>query len=363
MPLANTWSREAALRLAGLGHEVHAIDFECEIEGNYLKGRDDIHVPAIRKFRQAIAGIHTIPGKSISQLRYVFYAPRLAAIFRRTNADILLTLWGSGFATIAYFSGIRPYAVFVGGGDILRVSGIQKAVSRHAMSRASIVFANGKYFSDRAREFAPEARVVPLYYGVDPSRFMPGRPSASPIVIVCTRGFLKCYNNSYIIEALTHVPAGTPDFRLIFTSAGGLMEETKRFADSVLSADMRRKVSFLNGVSDEALVANLQQAHIYTTASTYDGTSISLLEAFACGLFPVISDIPANREWIADDGSNGTLVPLNDPAAYGRALANAIRDASWRERAAKINRQVILERADSHKTMADLAGILEQAQA
>ncbi len=362
MPLANTWSREAAIRLAGLGHEIHAIDFEREVEGNYLRGRDDIHTPAIKKFREIVAGIHLIPGKSISKLRYIFYAPRLAAIFRQIKADVLLTLWGSGFATIAYLSGIRPYAVFVGGGDILRVSGVERAVSRHAMSRASVVFANGYYFGDCAKEFAPDARVVPLYYGVDPNKFTPGTPPAGPVIIVCTRGFLQCYNNAYIIEALAKMPADVPDFRLIFTSTGGLLEETKRFADSHLSPDLRRKVEFLNGVTDEALVSTLQRSHIYTTASTYDGTSISLLEAFSCGLFPVISDIPANREWIEKDNSNGMLVPLNDPAKYGETLAQAIRDADWRARARILNRETILKRADSRKTMADLAGILERAQ-
>ena len=91
----------------------------------------------------------------------------------------------------------------------------------------------------------------------------------------------------------------------------------------------------------------------------YDGTSISLLEAFSCGLFPVVSDIPANSEWIGNGGCGGTLFPLNDAPAYGQALVQAIQDADLRSRAAVQNRQAILDRADSRKTIANLASILK----
>ena len=362
MPLTVTWSREVAVSLAGMGHEIHAIDFEREVEGNYLRDREDIHTPAINRLRRAIAGIHTIPGKSISQMRYALYAPRLAKTFRETKAEMLLTLWGGGFAAIAYLSGIRPYAVFVGGGDILRVSGIQKAMSKKALSKASVVLANGDFFARRAQEFAPGASVIPLYYGIDPSRFMPGNPPASPVVILCTRGFSRPYNNGYLIEAIATMPANVPDFRVVFTSAGETLEETKRLADTILSPEMRRRVEFLNGVTDDGMLENLQKAHVYSSASLYDGTSISLLEALSCGLYPVVSDIPANTEWIREDGCNGKLFPLNEPAAYGRVLIQAIEDAGSRARAGVLNRQAILDRADSRKTIANLASILKGVQ-
>jgi glycosyltransferase involved in cell wall biosynthesis len=361
MSLGVSWSREAALRLAELGHKVHAIDFQSEVKGNYLRGREDITSGSVARLRDKLAGIHIIPGDDVSQFRYLRYAPRLRKICKEIDADILLSLWGGGFSMISYASGIRPYAVFVGGGDILRVSGLQQVLSRHALHRAVVTLANGKYLGERTKAFAPKALVRSFYLGVDTDIFVPGSPQDLPVTIICTRGFLPVYNNGYLIEALALLPDSLPEFRVVFTSAGETVNETIALADRVLKPAVRRRVQFLNGVTDQQMRENLQSAHIYTSMARYDGTSISLLEAMSCGLFPILSDIPQNREWIEPQSRNGMLVPFDQPVSYAKALERSILDAAWRKEAAPINRKLILDRADGRNNMAFVASVLEEA--
>ncbi len=102
-------------------------------------------------------------------------------------------------------------------------------------------------------------------------------------------------------------------------------------------------------------------AHIYTSISRYDGTSISLLEALSCGLYPILSDIPQNREWIDPQARNGMLVPLDQPAEYARRIAEAIQDLAHRKSMASFNRALILTQADGRKTMNYVASRLEEA--
>ena len=54
-------------------------------------------------------------------------------------------------------------------------------------------------------------------------------------------------------------------------------------------------VGFLNSEQNKA---NYQSATIYISIPISDGTSISLLEAMAYGCIPIVSDLPANKEWI-----------------------------------------------------------------
>ena len=361
LSLGVSWSREAALRLSELGHEVHAIDFASEVTDNYLRGRDELYSGAVAKLRNGVAGIHIIPGEDVSQFRYLRYAPRLRKICKDLHSDVLVSLWGGGCALISCASGVRPYAVFLGGGDILRVSGVQKMVSRFTLNKSLVSFANGKYFAEKARNFAPNAPIRPIYLGVDTQRFVPGKPDASPVVIICTRGFERAYNNAYLIEALAHFPDSVSDFKVVFTSAGKFLDGTRALADRILSPAMRARVQFLNGVTDDEMLENLRNAHIYTSVSRYDGTSISLLEALSCSLFPVLSDIPPNREWFDPQVQNGILVPLDQPAVYAEHLQRAIRDSAFRDRVGSFNRRLVLDRADGRKTMAEMAAVLEAA--
>ncbi|MFQ6061284.1 MAG: glycosyltransferase, partial [Thermoplasmata archaeon] len=74
------------------------------------------------------------------------------------------------------------------------------------------------------------------------------------------------------------------------------------------------------------------------------GTSASLLEAMACGLFPVVSDIPANRAWI-EDGKNGFLVPLDNQEILARRIVEALQDGDLADAAMKRNIELIKRRA------------------
>jgi len=56
-----------------------------------------------------------------------------------------------------------------------------------------------------------------------------------------------------------------------------------------------------------------------------EGFSLALIETMACGVAPVASDIPGNRETI-DDGDDGLLVPPGDAEAATAAILRLRRD-------------------------------------
>jgi glycosyltransferase involved in cell wall biosynthesis len=62
---------------------------------------------------------------------------------------------------------------------------------------------------------------------------------------------------------------------------------------------------------------------VYISASHSDGTSISLLEAFATGTPVIVPDIPGNREWVTP-GENGWLFPDGDVQALASTIMNAV---------------------------------------
>jgi glycosyltransferase involved in cell wall biosynthesis len=356
MALASPWSREIAAGLSALGHEVHAVDFgEPPNAAAYLAASDSDQSKAIELLRERGVVVHRINTRWRSRARYIAGAPALARIARSVDADIILTLYGGGFAILALASLVRPYAVYVVGSDVLAVRGFGRRIAGFALERAGRVFANGGFLAARTRELAPSAAVRDLCIGINPDAFAAADHDVAVPRAVITRGFLPVYNNQFLIEGLAARGAGLPAVPVVFVSKGPELDAVRSFADRALAPAQRSAVEFLGGVEWERLRDELRRSQIYVSLSTSDGTSVSLLEALATGLFPILSDIPQNREWVSEEAANGLLVPLNDAKALAEAIDIAVGDRALREKAASYNRRLVRERADARKNLALLA--------
>jgi L-malate glycosyltransferase len=359
MAMNSPWAKDAALRLCALNHEVHVANVgKAHQSKDYLSGLTSLwRANAATLHRHA--WVHDLVPPRRAALGYLHCGRALRAICRKYGIDLVLALYGGAYATIAYASGFRPYVIYAVGSDVLLSRGIKKLVSRITFRSAAGIFANGVHLGERTRRFALRRDVESLYLGIDTERFRPGEEK-SGVAILCPRGFLPVYNNEYLIQALALMPAASPFGEVLFSSAGPTLESVKSMANRILPAPVRQKVRFLCGVTDDELLGHLQRSSIFVSLSRSDGTSISLLEALACGLFPVLSDIPQNREWIDPTLGNGILVPLDRPGMLADALTRAIDDASLRANAAAINRQLVVERADGRTNIQTMASKLEQ---
>jgi L-malate glycosyltransferase len=342
------WSGAIAKDLQEMGHEVHIFN----VIGRPDRGLMDPSIAGIQEdfnaFKNMVTGIHLVHSRVHSNFRYILAAPALRRLAKSIGADIILILYGGGFATMAYLSGFRPYAVYVVGSDILLSEGYKKIINRITLTSSSHVFANGEYLAEQTRCQAPNASITSLLIGANLQKLPIAEHRNVTAQIICTRGFEHVYNNDAIINAISLFPHNCPDFRMVFVSGGELLQHSLSLADSVLSPELRKKVLFWGGVSFDKLLDGLKNSHVFVSMSHSDGTATSLLEAMGVGLFPVLSDIPQNRPWVDHERQNGILVPLGDNEALSNAMLRAIRAAGSGEYA-DYNRNIIREKADSVK--------------
>lgn len=78
----------------------------------------------------------------------------------------------------------------------------------------------------------------------------------------------------------------------------------------------------------------LAGADVFTLSSTHEGLPISLIEAMAMGLPPVVTRVGGNAE-VVTDGASGVLVPPRDPDALAAAYVDLARDPDRRRRLAE----------------------------
>ncbi len=161
------------------------------------------------------------------------------------------------------------------------------------------------------------------------------------IKIVSNRQLEAVYNISLLIRAVPIVLREEPNTKFIIAGIGS---EREKLEKEVKDLNVSSSVQFLGWVNHEEMPKLLSQADIYISTSLDDGTSISLLEAMASGAFPIVTDIPANREWISD-GENGYLCPADNENLLAKRILDATHDKELLERSRKRNRSVVEEKA------------------
>lgn len=143
-----------------------------------------------------------------------------------------------------------------------------------------------------------------------------------PFMVLSNRNLFPIYNVSLLIKAVPLVLKEEPMTQFVIAGDGPERGELERLAKDL---NLDRSVRFLGQVPHEEIPGLLGEADIYVSTSLHDGASVSLLEAMGSGDFPIVTDIPANREWISH-GENGFLVPFDQGQSLAKRIVEAIRD-------------------------------------
>jgi glycosyltransferase involved in cell wall biosynthesis len=101
------------------------------------------------------------------------------------------------------------------------------------------------------------------------------------------------------------------------------------------------------------VIKYLSISDIYVSTSLSDGTSASLLEAMTCALPPVVTSIPANKEWI-QDGWNGFLIPTRNVSHLVKKIVWLAKKEEIRLETGKKALETIRKRVNWQKSMETL---------
>lgn len=244
----------------------------------------------------------------------------------------------------------KPFIVTIHGSDLrmaLDRPGFLRKIFLHVCKKAvhlNCVSDGQKIGIEQLGIISEKISTIPM--GVDEAFLEMGKNKKMELnnrsfIILSNRNLLPIYNVSLLIRAIPTVLKEEPKTQFLIAGDGS---EKRKLGKEVEDFKLSGSVKFLGRVPHQEMPDLLSQSDIYVSTSRYDGTSVSLLEALACGVFPVVTDIPSNREWIAD-GFNGFLVSEEDEKLLASKIVQAIRDHGLLEEAYEINRRIVKERA------------------
>lgn len=169
-----------------------------------------------------------------------------------------------------------------------------------------------------------------------------GGSNVATFKLLSTRNFEPIYGIDVIAHAFVLAAMQRPELQLILLGGGSQWAPIRQI---LLVGGVFDRVAFPGTLSFTDLPGYYQDADLYVCASHSDGTSISLLEAFACGTPAIVADIPGNREWITP-GETGWLFRDGDAEALAIAILHAMDERQQLPSMGQKARQVAEARAD-----------------
>ncbi|MBK9924217.1 MAG: glycosyltransferase family 4 protein [Anaerolineales bacterium] len=307
--------------------------------------------------------------------------PRLVLDFRRVVKRLKPDIVHAGpiqtCAFIAVLSGFRPILTKSWGYDLVKDADSSKWmqwVTRYTLKRSAFFTSDANVTRDKAVSFGmnPE-NIVVFPWGVNIERFHPkadsrrktvdgkkrstvGGQRSKAITLFCSRTWESIYGVDVLAKAFVKVAQMNPDVNLILLGGGSQGANIRRI---LMNGGVMERVHFGGQVGQRDLPRWYHMADIYISPSHVDGSSVSLLEALACGMPCLVSDIAANKEWV-EDGVNGWLFRDGDVDDLAEKILLAIKSRRSWGRIGKVARKVAEERADWKKNFGKLLDAYER---
>ena len=306
--------------------------------------------------------------------------PRFTLDLKRIIKEIKPDLIHAGpiqtCAFLAVLSGFHPILTMSWGFDLMQDAernGWMKRITRYVLRHSDFFTSDAQITRDKAVAYGMNPdRTVVFPWGVDLKHFSPEQLTVSKktqvvkpktqnarrksFVLFCNRSWEPRYGVDVLAKAFVKVAKQREEVSLLLLGGGS---QTNALRQILMNGGVLDRVQFGGHVSQRDLPRWYHMADLYISPSHVDGSSVSLMEALACGLPALVSDIPANQEWVSE-GVNGWLFPDGNADILAEKILAVIAQRRKLTQIGRAARRSAEERADWKKNFAKLLEAYEQ---
>ncbi len=384
-PITRQWINT----VSGMGHTLYlASTFPCEpvqgTEGNAVipvafSGMAGTQAAGSSKKKNAVSGLVRNARKPLMHLRYRLgpltlpkAGKRLQTLVDQWQPDLVHALRIPFEGMLAsYTPPPIPLVVSIWGNDLTlhtRGSAAMRRWTRRALSRADGLLADAprdiRLSSQWGYDPSKPSLVVPGSGGIDLGEIESALKAQANFHwykqgrfhVINPRGLRPGYiNTREFFAAVPQVLERFPDTVFLCPGMQG-QEEAESYARQY---GVENAVQLLPYLSQTELWQLFSRCEVSASISTHDGTPNTLLEAMACGSFPVAGDLESLRDWITP-GVNGFLVDPYQPAEIAKAILAALENSALRIAARQVNARLVKSRAGREAAQSTLQPFFEK---
>ncbi len=249
--------------------------------------------------------------------------------------------WGEAVAYILSFFK-KPFIFVLRGGALPDFSQRHPNLVKTCLKKAVKVVAPSDYLAEKMRLYRND--LISISNPIDVAKYNFGLRQNLKSKLVWMRAFHKIYNPSLAPKVISILKRDFSDICLIMVGPNkgdGSLEETQ---EEALRLGVKDNVSFAGAASKKEVPVWLNRGDIFINTTNVDNTPISVIEAMACGLCVVSTNV-GGIPYLLKHEEDALLVPPNDPTAMATAIRRILIDPNLAERLS-INARKKAERFD-----------------
>jgi glycosyltransferase involved in cell wall biosynthesis len=223
----------------------------------------------------------------------------------------------------------KPYILSLHGGNLIAFASRWPGRVKRLLQNANLVTAPSPYLQTAMRSYRNDIVLIPnpLDIHIYPFRL---RSMAKPHLI-WLRAFHNIYNPQMAPLLVANLLPFFPETTLTMIGpdkGDGSLQTTQTVIEEL---GLQDHIRILPGIPKNEVSAYLGCADIFINTTNVDNTPVSVLEAMACGLCVVSTDV-GGIPHLLDDGQDALLVPPNNPETMTNAIKRILTEsglAAW----------------------------------
>lgn len=238
-----------------------------------------------------------------------------------------------------------PYSLTVHAHDIYVDQTMLGPKVRQAEFVVAISEFNRRFLAEHLGEWALEKTRV-IHCGIDPKNYQPrqGRVTGTRFEMLSIGSLQPYKGQTYLIEACRLLQQAGFSFRCRIVGGGELRSALQ---SQIIQAGLEQVVELTGPQTQQAVAQMLAEADCYlqpsiiTPSGKMEGIPVSIMEALACSLPVIASDISGISELVRP-GQTGWLTPQKDSAALAQAVLQVHSEPQEAARRAAAGRELVL---------------------
>lgn len=230
-----------------------------------------------------------------------------------------------------------PYVVWGRGSDVYLPDLFTKTTSKIILKNADAVLALTNGMKEIMNEICPRDIVVLPNGIIIPNQsckeFTPPRDTGAGKKILFVGRLHPVKGLSYLIHAMSKINRIAPDAKLIIVGDGKERKALENLSEQLKNHDV---IEFMGKVPHDSVSQYLHSSDIFVLPSLSEGLSNVILEAMACGL-PIVATQVGGTPDIIEHGENGLLIDAMSDEQLADAVISLLKNSSLREKMSQNN--------------------------